>query len=162
MWTNSQTEEASIGSRAQPKTQQALPRFRRAFKGIGSVYKRHPVTKFEHSVHGASKRRIMESQQITVYMGIHMYVRRSSFCSCYSQPLLSYVPPVPLPTRVNDAYTWLQLRVNSRMGGGASKWHSFQSMRGRTRGVRRSFQLMRGCTRGVRQLHGQSRPIISK
>ena len=24
-------------------------------KGIGSVYKRHPVTKFEHGSHGASK-----------------------------------------------------------------------------------------------------------
>ena len=26
-------------------------------KGIGSVYKRHPVTKFEHGSHGASKRK---------------------------------------------------------------------------------------------------------
>ena len=32
-----------------------------AIKGIGSVYKRHPVTKFVHSVHGTSKHRITES-----------------------------------------------------------------------------------------------------
>ena len=34
------------------------------FKGIGSVYKRHPVTKFEHGGHGASKRNF---NHMTVY-----------------------------------------------------------------------------------------------
>ena len=33
-------------------------------KGIGSVYKRHPVTKFEHGSHGASKRKF---NHMTVY-----------------------------------------------------------------------------------------------
>ena len=36
----------------------------RELKGIGSVYKRHPVTKFEHGNHGASKRKF---NHITVY-----------------------------------------------------------------------------------------------
>ena len=26
----------------------------KTLKGIGSVYKRHPVTKFEHGIHGAT------------------------------------------------------------------------------------------------------------
>ena len=34
------------------------------FKGIGSVYKRHPVTKFEHGNHGASKRKF---NHMTIY-----------------------------------------------------------------------------------------------
>ena len=33
-------------------------------KGIGSVYKRYPVTKFEHGNHGASKRKF---NHMTVY-----------------------------------------------------------------------------------------------
>ena len=33
-------------------------------KGIGSVYKRHPVTKFEHGSHGVSKRKF---NHMTVY-----------------------------------------------------------------------------------------------
>ena len=33
-------------------------------KGIGSVYKRHPVTKFEHGSHGVSKRNF---NHMTVY-----------------------------------------------------------------------------------------------
>ena len=33
-------------------------------KGIGSVYKRHPVSKFEHGNHGASKRKF---NHMTVY-----------------------------------------------------------------------------------------------
>ena len=32
--------------------------------GIGSVYKRHPVTKFEHGNHGASKRKF---NHMTIY-----------------------------------------------------------------------------------------------
>ena len=53
-----------------------------------------------------------------------------------------------MPTRVYDAYTRLQIWGNGYMGGRASEWHSFQSMCGGTRGMRR--------------LHGQSRTIISK
>ena len=35
-----------------------------SIKGIGSVYKRHPVTKFEHGNYGASKRKF---NHMTVY-----------------------------------------------------------------------------------------------
>ena len=38
--------------------------FERRIKGIGSVYKWHPVTKFEHGNHGASKRKF---NHMTVY-----------------------------------------------------------------------------------------------
>ena len=41
---------------AAEKNLRRLPRLLTYLKGIGSVYKRHPVTKFEHGNHGASKR----------------------------------------------------------------------------------------------------------
>ena len=117
---------------------------------IASVYKRHPVTKFEHSIHGVSKRRITVNDRIHRYTCVRKKILApSSLASCATaSPFSRTYLLAPLLTRVNDAYTRPQLRGNGRMGGGASEWHSFQSMRGRTRGVRR--------------LRGQSRPIISK
>ena len=94
----------------------------------------------------------------------YTYVRKKILAPLVLQPAPSLVYTsvyklAPLPTRVNDAYAQLQLRGNDRMGGGASEWHS---MREHTRSVCRSFQSMRGRTHGVRRLRGQSRPIISK
>ena len=45
-------------------TQILVARMSCIIKGIGSVYKRHPVTKFEHGNHEASKRKF---NHMTVY-----------------------------------------------------------------------------------------------
>ena len=68
-----------------------------ANKGIGSVYKRHPVTKFEHGNHGASKRkshdRILVSDAAT-----RIYICKKNFA-----PLMLYaVSPFSLTYLLAD------------------------------------------------------------
>ena len=73
-------------------------------KGIGSVYKQHPVNKFEHSI-------------TKTYTATCTYLR-SSLHSCYSQLLRSYAHRLaPLLSRANDAYMGTATRLNGRMGG---------------------------------------------
>ena len=48
---------------------------------------------------------MQKNETMVVYAATYTYVRRSSLCSCYSQPLLSYVPPCAMPTHANDAYS---------------------------------------------------------
>ena len=53
------------------------------------------------------------------------YVRRSSLRSCYSESLLSYVPPCTIAdTCERCLHMGTATRLNGRMGGGVSEWHS--------------------------------------
>ena len=73
---------------------------------------------------------------MTVYTATRTYVGRSSLRSCYSQPLLLYVPRCGIADTCERCLHTATVTRQRPHGGGASEWHSFQSMRGCTRGVR--------------------------
>ena len=58
-------------------------------KGIGSVYKRHPVTKFEHGNHGASKRKFNHDRILVSDAATRIYVRKKILAPLMLQPVPS-------------------------------------------------------------------------
>ena len=100
-----------------------------SLKALCQYNKRHSVTKF--NITALMEQVHVEEQKfnhMTVYAATHMYVTRSSLCSCHSRPLRSYIPPctiVDTCKRCLHGYCYKAIRPQG--GQSYSVWHSLQS-----------------------------------